>query len=419
MFVPASWTHQGVMAEYPPLERFLGRLGDLGRLVLFDKRGTGMSDPVPSRSIPALEEWMDDVTTVLDHVGAAKAHLIGMEAGGPMALLYAATHPERIDGLVLLNTFARLSQAADHPIGVPSHVQDRIVGRLLDTEEAPHWWDAFGEGGTSHPGAEWSAKFARYAVGPGAAAANLRATFDIDVRHVLPSVQAPALVIHRTGNRYVRLEHGRHLAANLDGAQLVEVPGPHFPWEGDPEPVLAPIEEFVGGSIGSARLDRVLATVLFTDIIASTERAATVGDAAWTRLLEAHDGIARHEVVRARGQIVKHTGDGVLATFDGPARAVRCAHSLVDRLAELGLEIRAGIHTGEIELRPGGDIGGIAVHIGARVASTASASEVLVSGVVPALVAGSGLRFADHGTHQLKGVPEPWQLFVALRDRTY
>ena len=411
LFLPASFSNVGVMTEHPPLSRFLGRLGALGRLVFFDKRGTGLSDPVPTRSIPSLEEWMDDVSAVLDEVGAGPTHFVGMESGGPMGLLYAATHPQRVASLSLLNSFARLGRSDDYPIGIPAQVQERILAQQIENYSGPLWWEALGDSGPTHPGATWWTRFLQYSVGPGAGVETLRATFGVDVRHILPSVRTRSLVLHRRDNPYIRLAHGRWLHEHLPGSTFVELDGAaHLPWEGDADAVLAEIEYFIAGERRPPEADRVLATVLFTDIVASTELASSLGDQRWRELLDAHDSVSQRLVGLARGRVVKQTGDGILATFDGPARAIGCALRIAEEARALGVPVRAGLHTGEIERR-GDDLSGIAVHIGARVAAAAGPGEVLVSSAVPPLVTGSGLRFADRGEHDLKGVPGTWRLY--------
>lgn len=415
LFVPAAWSHVEVIAEYPPADRFLHRLGALGRLIHLDKRGSGLSDPVPTRSIPALEEWMDDLTTVLDAVDAGPTYLIGMEAGGPMALLYAATYPQRVAGLVLVNTFARLSRADDYSIGLPASVQEWSIRHQREHHDEAVFWHLFGDDAPGSPGRAWFTRFQQYAAGPGAAAEMIRATYEMDVRRVLPSVRAPVLIVHRRDNEYIRAEHGRYLHEHLPGSRYVEVDGAwHLPWEGDADAILAEIEEFVAGERSAPEPDRVLVTVLFTDIVDSTDHAARLGDARWRAVLDDHDELARGYVARSRGRLLKQTGDGVMATFDGPARAISCARAMATAMRARGVELRAGLHTGEVELRRD-DIGGIAVHIAARVSAAAGPGEVLVSGIVPPLVAGSGLEFDDRGTHELKGVPGTWQLF-AVRD---
>jgi class 3 adenylate cyclase len=402
-----------VMWEEPSYARFLRRLATFTRLLCFDKRGSGISDPVPLAAMPTLEEWTDDVRTVMDAAGSKRAALLGEGWGGQMAMLFAATYPERTSALILVNTSARHLRDVDYPWGLPA---DRVPRALQQYHEL------WGTGGTVDfvaPSAAHDERFrrsyARYerlALSPRAASTMLAAYLERDLRGVLPSIRVPTLVLHRAGNRVARVGHGRYLAEHIPGAKYVELPGEdQLYYVGDTETMLAEIEEFLTGVRPVPEIDRVLATVLFTDIVGSTERAATLGDRAWHALLETHHGIVRRELERHRGREVKTVGDGFLATFDGPARAIRCACAIREGVRRLGIEIRAGLHTGECELM-GDDVGGIAVHIGARVAASAAPSEVLVSSTVKDLVAGSGLRFADRGTQNLHGVPGEWRLFA-------
>ncbi|HSC93248.1 MAG TPA: adenylate/guanylate cyclase domain-containing protein [Gaiellaceae bacterium] len=397
--------------EWPALARFYRRLAGLGRLILFDKRGTGLSDRVAQ--IPTLEERMDDVRAVMDAAGSERAALVGVSEGGPMCALFAATYPERTAALVGIGTYARRMWAPDYPIGFttpsPWHEprpEDWGVpaARVFLAERAP---SVAGD----ERAVRWYASYLVRGASPRAAAQLAAMNRDIDVRGVLPSVRVPTLVLFREGE-YLR-HASRYLGEHVAGARVVELPGDdHLPWEGDQDSVVGEIERFIGAVQAEIALDRVLVTVLFTDVVGSTERAAELGDSRWRELLDRHDAIAAGHVARFRGRLVKTTGDGLLATFDGPARAVRCAQAIAADVRELGLAIRAGVHTGEVELR-GDDVGGLAVHIGARIAALAGAGEVLVSRTVTDLVAGSGLAFGDRGEHELKGVPGRWQLFAA------
>jgi class 3 adenylate cyclase len=409
-----SWvSNVEVMWEEPSHARFLRRLATFSRLLCFDKRGSGISDPVPLAAVPTLEQWTDDVRTVMDAAGSKRAALLGIAEGAQMAMLFAATYPERTSALVLFNTSARFLRDVDYPWGLPA---DRVPRFLQRTEEL---WGTGGALGILAPSVAHDARvrrsFARYeraALSPRAATTMIAAAVDRDLRGVLPSIRVPTLVLHRAEDRYLRVGHGRYLAERIPGAKYVELPGEdHLSFVGDTETMLGEIEEFLTGVRLVPEIDRVLATVLFTDIVGSTERAATLGDRAWRTLLDTHHGVVRRELERHRGREIKTVGDGFLATFDGPARAIRCACAIRDGVRSLGIEIRAGLHTGECELMKD-DVGGIAVHIGARVVATAAPSEVLVSSTVKDLVAGSGLRFVERGVHSLHGVPGEWRLFA-------
>jgi pimeloyl-ACP methyl ester carboxylesterase len=414
VYVPGWVSHVELAWEEPTLARFLRRLASFSRLIVFDKRGTGLSDRVQDDKLPTLEERMDDLRAVMDAVGSERAAVFGVSEGGNLCALFAATYPERTTALIMFGTFAKRIWSPDYPWApTPEKRQreyeliEREWGNLMDL--AHYVPSKVGD----EAFARRLATYLRRAASPGAAVALLRMNTQIDVRHVLPTIHVPTLVIHRTGDRDVNVEEGRWLAARIQGARFVELPGAdHFPWVGDQDAILDEIQEFLTGVRPSPEFDRALATVLFTDIVGSTDLAFRLGDRAWQDLLEQHHVLVRRELARFRGREVDTAGDGFLATFDGPARAIRCACSVRDAVRQLGIEIRAGLHTGEIEL--GGDkIGGIAVHIGARVAAVARASEVLVSSTVKDLVAGSGIRFADRGIHVLKGIPGEWHLFAA------
>lgn len=415
VFIPWWVSNVDVMWEEPSLARFLRRLATFSRLLCFDKRGTGVSDTVPLAALPTLEQWSDDVRTVMHAAGSKRAALLGVSAGGgQMAMLFAATHPEQTSALILLGSSARRLRDVDYPWGLP---RDRLLRALERIEEL------WGTGGNLDFIAQsvahderfrrWFGRFERLAVGPRAAPAVLAFELESDLRGVLPAIRVPTLVLHRAGDHYIRVGHGRYLAEHIPGAKYVELPGDdHLFHVGDTEAMLGEIEEFLTGMRPVPEIDRVLATVLFTDIVGSTERAAALGDHAWRALLDSHHEIARQQLERHRGREIEFVGDGLLATFDGPARAIRCARAITEAVRALGLEIRAGLHTGEIELA-GSTVRGIAVHIGARVAGEAGAGEVLVSSTVKDLVAGSGIRFADRGLRVLKGVPGEWRLFAA------
>ena len=412
VLVPQFWSHLDFQWEEPRLARFLRRLSSFARLILFDKRGCGLSDPVPLTSALTLEEWGDDVRAVMDAANSPRAALLAHSGGGPMAILFAATLPERTAALTLIDAYPRLAQAPGYPHGVSGSwvkgflqltERDWGTGRVLDYSAPSVSQDAAFK--------EWWARFERVSASPGAALAIARMLAAVDVRQVLPSIQAPTLVIHRKDHPFLPLAQARDLAESIPAARLVEVPGRDHPFFlGDTEPLLDAIAEFITGSRAPSSSERVLATVLFTDIAGSTTRAAQLGDQRWRQTLDEHDAIADRQLHRFRGRLIHRTGDGLLAVFDGPARAVHCAVALRDVLRAFGLEIRAGLHTGEIEAR-GDDVAGIGVHIAARVQAEALPGQVLVSRTVTDLVVGSGLPFSEIGTRLLKGVPGQWQLF--------
>jgi class 3 adenylate cyclase len=354
---------------------------------------------------------MEDVTAVLDAVGSHSAAMIGTGAGGPMTLLYAASHPDRTQSLVLCNTAARFVQADDYPIGIPPEL---VPEGLAFTRES--WGTAalFDDGAPSLAGSEaartFHARVQRQAASPGVAAAMQSVLLATDVRGVLPAVHMPTLVVHRSRDRLVDVAHGRYLAAHIDNAKYVELDDDnHLYYAGDADALLAEIQSFLTGRPAERTPDRVLATVLFTDIVGSTGRASDMGDRRWRELLDRHDAATRRQLARFRGREIKAAGDGFVATFDGPARALRCACAIRDAVRALGLDVRIGVHTGEVEMR-GEDISGIGVHIGARVGAQAQAGEVLLTRTVADLVAGSGIEFADRGSTELRGVPGEWQL---------
>jgi len=413
VYVPGWVSNIEAMWEEPALARFLRRLTSFSRLILFDKRGTGLSDRVPNAELPTLEQRMDDVRAVMDAVGSERAALFGHSEGGNMCVLFAATYPERTAALVTLGVYAKRLQSDDYPWAPTLQQRERDIHEL-----ERGWGDVdLGYYAPSRIGDERFARdlatYFRRSASPGAAAALMRMNSQIDVRDVLPTVQVSALVMHRTGDHDVNVEEGRYIAARIPGAKFVELPGDdHIFWASDVDGVVDEIEEFLTGARPMREPDRVLATVLFTDIVGSTERAAALGDRRWRAVLESHDALARREIDRHRGRHVKATGDGVLATFDGPARAVRSAVAIRDAVQALGVDVRAGVHTGECELIGDDDIGGIAVHTGARVAALAAPGQVLVSSTVKDLVAGSGIEFEDRGEHELKGVPGQWRIYA-------
>jgi class 3 adenylate cyclase len=414
LFVPSWANNIDAMWDEPSCALFFARLAQLGRVICFDKRGSGVSDPVPLESLPTLEHWMDDALAALDAVGSRQATVVGDTEGGPMAILLAATHPERISALALVNSFARWRRAPDYPIGMP----DATLEKLVSLYEQ-HWGQdpamlaltAPSIAGDAHM-QDWFMRMQRLAMPPGAATRQYRWVLDLDVRAILAAISVPTLVLHRRDNQHYRLDAGRYLAQNIPGARLVELPGADcFPYHTrQAAGVLDELQEFLTGMRRSPPAERELATVLFTDIVGSTLRAAEIGDERWLELRAAHDAVVRRNLASFRGHEVERTGDGFLATFDGPARDVHCATRIRDDLRPLELEVRAGLHTGEIERRPG-EIGGIAVHLASRVLDLARPGEVLVSGTVADLVIGSGIGFEPRGTETLKGIPGAWQLF--------
>ena len=414
VFIPDWVTNLEVMWDEPTLARFLTRLAAIGRVICFDKRGTGVSDPVPLGAIPTYEEWMDDVGCVMDAVGSPRAALLSHGDGAPMAILFAATHPDRTSALVLADAYARRSRAEDYYCGVPPKAAGTIIELVLG-----NW----GTGNDTVHGApdmadnlsfrEWRGRYERLAMSPGVFGAVYPNTYRMDVRPALETLRIPTLVLHRAENRYIRVDNGRYLAQHIDGATFIELPGAdHFFHCGDTDAFLGAVQEFLTGAKELPDDDRVLATVLFTDIVGATEQAERLGDRAWRDLLERHHSRVRQELERFRGREIDAAGDGFFATFHGPARGVRCALAIRDAVRSLGIEIRAGLHTGECELM-GDKVAGIAVHIGARVMGIGNAGEVLVSRTVKDLVVGSGLDFTDHGVHTLKGVAGDWELFSA------
>jgi len=413
VWVPDWFNHVELQWEEPRRARLLERLASFSRLIVFNKRGEGLSDPVPLDRLPTLESWMEDVGVVLDVAGSTSAAIVGESVGGPVAVLFAATYPMRTRALVLVNSYACVTRHDDYPAGLPPQARDKVIELLsarwggispLLNAQAP---SVVNDDGYQ----EFAARYQRLAGSPGTVAAMIPMLMGVDVRPVLDSIQAPTLVVHRAANNFIPPAHGHYLAEHIPGARYVEVPGAdHFPELGDADTLLGEIQEFLTGIREAPAPDRVLATVLFTDIADSTSRAVTLGDHRWRTLLDDHDRAVRRQLERYRGHVVNPTGDGLLATFDGPARAIRCACAISDAVRALGLDARVGLHTGEIEQR-GDDIAGIAVHIGQRVSQAAEPGEVLVSRTVVDLVAGSGIDFEDRGEHKLKGVPAPWHLY--------
>jgi class 3 adenylate cyclase len=409
--IPGFISHVEWAWEDPALASFLHRLAAFARVVIFDKRGTGMSDR--TERLPDVDRRMLDIEAVMDAVGSEDAALLAVSEGGPMAILFAAAHPERTRALALWGTYARMTVAPDYPIGIET-AQLHQLAELFE----PDWGSGVGleywapSAANDNHAREFFGRLQRLGASPGAAMALLTSYIDIDVRPALPLIQAPTLVMHRTGDRMVSVEHARYLAERIEGARLVELDGTdHFWWTEDPDVIVDEVEEFLTGSRSVREPDRVLASVLFTDIVDSTRKAAELGDKAWRALLDKHDALAERQVERQRGRLIKKTGDGILATFDGPARSVRCAQGIREGARGLGIQVRAGVHIGEVEQRAA-DVAGLGVHIASRIEALAQPGEVLVSRTVAELVVGSGLEFSDRGDHELKGVPGRWQLLA-------
>jgi pimeloyl-ACP methyl ester carboxylesterase len=406
IMVPGFVSHVEFTHELAGYTAFLRRLSTFARVVTFDKRGQGLSDRISGA--PSLEQRMDDVRAVMDDIGSQRAVVVGFSEGSAMSALFAATYPERVAQLVLFGGFA----VAPFPSNT---VEERIARVVKAWGTGEMMKTVIPSQAANQDAVIQFAKLERLSASPGAVRAIALLNAQIDIRPILPTVQVPTLVLHRRTDARVPIEIGRNLAAQIPNARFIEYSdGDHAFWSGDAEPLLGDIEEFVTGhrDNSSNELERVLATVLFTDIVDSTRSAAAMGDQAWRRSLDSHDQLAKQMVEKHRGILVKNTGDGILATFDGPGRAVRCALALGTAARQIGLPLRAGLHTGEIEIR-GQDIGGIAVHAAARVMAQSQPSEVLVSRVVTDLVAGAGLRFSERGSHELKGLPGRWDLFAA------
>jgi class 3 adenylate cyclase len=414
VLIPGFVSHLEVIWSHPAPAHFLERLGSFARVISFDRRGTGLSDPVTVTEAPDLDTRMRDIAAVMDAAGSERAVLVGLSEGGPAAVLFGATHPERSEGLVLYGSMARSTHSDDHPWLPSAEDFNQAAEEFL----VPSWGrgvvvDITAPSRVDDPDVvAWFGRFERAGISPGMISSVAAMFFDTDVRAVLPAIRVPTLVVHRLGDRLVNVRSGRYLAEHIPGARFVGVPGTdHAPFFQGPEEILDAIEEFVTGARHAVEPDRRLATVLFSDIVGSTERAAAIGDSRWRELLERHQEVIRAELDRGGGTEVKTLGDGFMATFDGPARAIRCATAIRDATAVLDLSMRIGLHCGEVEVM-GNDIGGIAVHIAARVGALAGAGEVLVSRTVVDLVAGSGIEFDDRGEHELKGVPGSWRLFA-------
>lgn len=416
VYVPGWISNIEVMWEEPSMAMLLRGLAGFARLILFDKRGTGLSDRLPLDRIPTLEERMDDVTAVMDAVGSQRAVLLGHSEGGNMCSLFAATFPERTEALILVSSYAKRIPSPDYPWAPDPELRRREIAQVErdfgDPDRLSPWM--LGSRVDDRRFREWLAKYFRLGSTPGAAAHLLRMNTEIDTTGILSSIPVPTLCLYRQDDKDVKIEEGRWIASSIPGAKLVELPGRDHMLNGaDPSPILAEIEEFVTGERSEHAPQRILATVLFIDIVDSTRRAVEIGDRAWSDLLDQFRRMTATEIDHFRGRVVDAQGDEVVATFDGPARAIRAARAVTQCVRALGLEVRTGLHTGEIQILANG-IAGVSVHIGARIAALSRAGEVLVSRTVKDLVAGSGLLFEDRGTHELKGVPEPWQIYAVV-----
>jgi pimeloyl-ACP methyl ester carboxylesterase/class 3 adenylate cyclase len=411
VLVPGFVSQVELLWEEPEVARFLRRLTSFARLLVFDKRGQGLSDRTGRP--PTLEESMDDLGAAIEAAGFERPALFGVSEGGPMSTLYAATYPGKVSGLILFGTFARMLATEGFSPGIPEEALNRwgaVVQRDWGKAVALNVWAPSRVGDAEFE--RWWARLLRQGTSPSGALALMDLYREMDVRAILPAIDVPTLVLHREGDRMISSAQGRYLAAEIPGARYVELPGEdHLPFAGDLDAMIDQVEEFLVGSRNASESERALATILFTDIVGSTERAAQLGDRRWRALLERHDAAVRRQLALYRGREVKTMGDGFLATFDGPARAIRCAGAVREEVAELGIDVRAGIHTGEVELI-GDDVGGMAVNIGARIGALADPGEVLVSSTVRELVVGSGLEFEERGVEKLKGAPGEWRLFA-------
>jgi class 3 adenylate cyclase/pimeloyl-ACP methyl ester carboxylesterase len=413
MLLPGSGQHVEMAWEIPAFARLFRRFASFSRLIRFDHRGTGLSDPPALGTVqPSLEERAKEMLVVFDAVGSERAAVVANGVWGTRAIFFAAAYPNRISSLVLDGCYARLARAPDYPFGVPSEVLDNAVAQVRNKQGLEVSLGITSPSAMRDPDfvAQYQ-RYARYIQGPKEQRASAEAVVFADVRAILPSIQAPTLVLYRQGDRWAGRPHAEYLASHIASATLVDLPGEdNLIFFGDIDAVIGEIEEFLTGDRHTPETDRVLATVLFTDIVDSTKRAAELGDRGWKDLLDSHDRTVRRQLDRFKGKEINTAGDGFFATFDGPGRAIQCACAIRDTVSALGIEVRVGLHTGEIELR-GKDAAGMAVHIGARVAGMAEPGEVLVSGAIPPLVAGSGIEFEDRGEHELKGVPGTWRVF--------
>jgi class 3 adenylate cyclase len=416
VFVPWWWNNVEAAWEEPGIARFYDRLGAFAHVLVFDQRGSGLSDPVGLNSLPTLEEWMEDLQAVLDATGWEDVAVVGHGDGGLVSMLLAASHPERTNALVLVDAYSRIRACEEQPWGVTTETLEWFLEWLEGGWGTGDFINLVAASQADDPALHRRlARAERLSVSPGTAVAIQRLVCDADLRSVVPTISAPTLVVAHESNPYVAAHHGRRLAEQIDQARYVELPGgDHLYWVGDVDCLADEIETFLTGATAGSVSERTLATVLFTDIVGSTERASELGDQSWRRLLDSHDDIVRRQIERFRGREVNTTGDGFVAIFDGPGRAVRCACAIRDAVRPLGIAVRAGLHTGEVEVR-GADVAGLAVHIAARVCAHAAPAQVLVSRTVVDLVAGSGIIFTDQGEHELKGLPQTSRLY-AVRD---
>jgi class 3 adenylate cyclase/pimeloyl-ACP methyl ester carboxylesterase len=406
-------SHLEYQWEDPALARFLNRLASFSRLIVFDKRGTGLSDRVAESALPTLEQRMDDIRAVMDAAGSHRAVIFGISEGGPLSTLFAATYPGRTAALIMYGAYAKWIRTDDYP-WAPTREEHEAAFIAFEK----HWGTAIGLK-TLAPSAandermrQWWAHFMRVSASPGAGVTLYRMNVEVDIRAILPTIRVPTLMLHRSGDRVLPCQGARYMAGQIPGAKFVELPGDdHIPWIGNADPLLAEIQEFLTGETPMLEADRVLATVMFIDIVQSTQRATAIGDSRWRDLVEDYQQQVDKEVARLGGRVVNTAGDGVFAIFDGPARAIKCARAVRDVVGTLGLAIRCGIHTGECEIG-GNDVAGIAVHIGARVAARADPGEILLSSTVKDLIAGSRVECSDRGSHVLKGVSGRWRLFA-------
>jgi len=414
VLIPGWVSNIEIFWEEPAVVRFFTRLASFSRLILFDKRGTGLSDRVAE--MPNLETRMDDVRAVLDTVGSERAALFGYSEGGVLCALFAATYPNRASALIMHGSYARLTAAPDYPWGLNEQERSAFVDQAVREWGAPIGIDMRAPSmATDERLRQWWARFLRLSASPAAFATLSHMNAQMDIRQVLPAIRVPTLILHSVNDRNLDVRGSRYLAERIPGAKLVELSGPdHVPWLSDADIVVDEVEEFLTGARHAPEPERVLATVMFTDIVGASERAAGLGDRRWHDLLDSHHALIRRQLNHFRGREIDTAGDGFLATFDGPARAVRCASTISDGVRSLGIEVRAGLHTGECEMM-GDKLAGIAVHIGSRVAALARPGEVLVSSTVKDLVAGSGLSFQDRGIQSLKGIPGEWRLFAVER----
>jgi pimeloyl-ACP methyl ester carboxylesterase len=412
VIVPGFVSHLEGSLGQPRIARPVGRLASFSRVIVFDKPGTGLSDPTDGPA--TLEERMEDLTAVLDAAGVERAALFGISEGALMCALFAASHPDRTQALVMYGSYAKGIADEDYP-WAPQQVQVDLGAEMIEEEWGTGvMLDVYAPSMLhDEEFARWWARYQRMAASPGMARAAATLAAEVDIREVLPAIAVPTLVVHRKDDSLWPVEGARFIAERIPGAELAEIEGiDHFPFAGDAEELVSVIEQFLTGSRHAPEPERQLLTVLFTDIVDSTERGAELGDRRWRELLEGHDEVVREQLDRYRGREVKATGDGFLATFDGPARGIECARAIAAAVRPLGIEVRAGLHTGECEIR-GDDIAGITVNIGARISDLAGAGEVLVSGTVKDLVVGSDIEFEPRGTHSLKGVPGEWTVFSA------